>query len=181
MAASDRERIVLNFLRVDSPIGPIECLFDEDALVALDFEDCAARSRAQLERRLGPVELAANGDRLGIAERLRRYFGGALNAIDDIPVQAGGTSFQQQVWTRLRSIPAGTTTTYGALADALGRPQAQRAVGAANGANPVSIVVPCHRLVGTGERLTGYGGGLERKRWLLRHEGAMASLPPTAA
>ncbi|MEX1109947.1 MAG: methylated-DNA--[protein]-cysteine S-methyltransferase [Dongiaceae bacterium] len=174
MAASDRGPIALNVLRVDSPIGPIECLFDADALVALDFEDCAMRTRASLERRLGPVELTVSDDRLGIADRLRRYFGGALNAIDDIPVRAGGTSFQQQVWTRLRSIPAGTTTTYGAFAASLGRPQAPRAVGAANGANPISIVVPCHRLVGTGANLTGYGGGLDRKKWLLQHEGAIA-------
>ena len=133
MAAPDRKPIVLNLLRIDTPIGPIECLFDTDALVALDFEDCAIRTRASLERRLGRVEPTASADRLGIAERLRRYFDGVLTAIDDIPVRAGGTSFQQQVWTRLRSIPAGTTTTYGAFAASLGRPQAQRAVGAANG------------------------------------------------
>jgi methylated-DNA-[protein]-cysteine S-methyltransferase len=174
LAVSDRGPIALNALHVDSPIGPIECLFDEDALVALDFEDCALRSRASLERRLGSVVRTASADRLGIAERLRHYFEGAVNAIDDIPVRASGTSFQQQVWTRLRAIPAGTTVTYGAFAAALGRPQAQRAVGAANGANPISIVVPCHRLVGTGARLTGYGGGLDRKKWLLRHEGAIA-------
>ncbi|MEX0808877.1 MAG: methylated-DNA--[protein]-cysteine S-methyltransferase [Dongiaceae bacterium] len=172
MAAYDRGPIVLNVLRVDSPIGAIECLFDDDALVALEFADCAARTRAQLERRLGPIELTAADDRLGIADRLCRYFAGALNAINGIPVRPGGTPFQQQVWTRLRAIPAGTTTTYGAFAVALGRPQAQRAVGAANGANPISIVVPCHRLIGSGARLTGYGGGLDRKRWLLRHEGA---------
>ena len=89
----------------------------------------------------------------------------------DIPWAAAGTPFQQQVWAALTGIEPGTTTTYGALAASIGRPRAVRAVGAANGRNPIAIVVPCHRLVGADGTLTGYGGGLERKRWLLAHEG----------
>jgi methylated-DNA-[protein]-cysteine S-methyltransferase len=148
-------------------------VFDADALFALDFADYGARTRACLERRLGPIELNAARDPLGVAERLDRYFEGDLQALDDIPVRGNGTPFQERVWQALRHIPAGRTTTYGALAAQLGRPEAPRAVGAANGANPISIVVPCHRVVGHGGRLTGYGGGLDRKQWLLRHEGAV--------
>jgi methylated-DNA-[protein]-cysteine S-methyltransferase len=103
--------------------------------------------------------------------RIRDYFSGDHHAIDSIPVNAGGTPFQQQVWHALRAIPSGTTMTYGALALQLGRPTASRAVGAANGANPIGIVVPCHRVIGANTSLTGYARGLERKTWLLRHEG----------
>jgi methylated-DNA-[protein]-cysteine S-methyltransferase len=158
---------------VSSPIGAIELVFDTEALLALDFVDRGGSARAWLARRFGPVELAPATDRLGIGRRLRRYFAGDLHALDDIPTRAGGTPFQQRVWAALRRIPVGQATTYGALAAELGRPRAQRAVGAANGANPISIVVPCHRLVGHRGGLTGYGGGLDRKRWLLRHEGAV--------
>jgi methylated-DNA-[protein]-cysteine S-methyltransferase len=163
--------VILGCVRVPSPIGAIELVFDRDALVALEFEDCAARTRAWLARRLGAVELAPAADDLGVARRLERYFAGDLRALDDVPVRAGGTPFQEQVWAALRRIPAGRTTTYGALAAAVGRPSAIRAVGAANGANPISIVVPCHRVIGHAGDLTGYGGGLGRKEWLLRHEG----------
>jgi methylated-DNA-[protein]-cysteine S-methyltransferase len=100
------------------------------------------------------------------------YFLGDLSAINSIPVTTGGTSFQRDVWAELRTIQAGTTLSYGALARQLGRPKSARAVGLANGANPVSIVVPCHRLVGADGSLTGYAGGISRKRWLLIHEGA---------
>jgi methylated-DNA-[protein]-cysteine S-methyltransferase len=94
-----------------------------------------------------------------------------LTAIDSLPVKTGGTVFQRSVWAALRTIPTGKTTTYGRLAAGLSRPKAVRAVGMANGANPISIVVPCHRVIGADATLTGYGGGLERKRWLLQHEG----------
>jgi methylated-DNA-[protein]-cysteine S-methyltransferase len=96
-----------------------------------------------------------------------------LGAIDSISVDTGGTPFQRQVWAALRSIPAGGTVTYADLARTLGRPSAARAVGAINGRNPVAIVVPCHRLIGRHASLTGYAGGLWRKRWLLSHEGAV--------
>jgi methylated-DNA-[protein]-cysteine S-methyltransferase len=165
--------MILGLARVSSPIGTIELAFEADALCALEFEDHGARTRAWLARRLGPVELAPAADHLEIGPRLRRYFRGDLHALHDIPVRGHGTPFQEQVWSALRRIPVGHTTTYGALAAAVGRPAAPRAVGAANGANPISLVVPCHRVIGRDGCLTGYGGGLDRKRWLLRHEGVV--------
>jgi methylated-DNA-[protein]-cysteine S-methyltransferase len=114
----------------------------------------------------------------GAADILRAYFAGDLGAIDALPVRPQGTEFQVEVWAALREIPVGTTTSYGALAASLGRPKAVRAVGRANGTNPVAIVLPCHRVVGHDGRLTGYGGGLAAKRWLLSHEGAPGYLVP---
>lgn len=103
---------------------------------------------------------------------LEAYFAGHIAAIDALPVETGGAVFQRQVWQALRAIPAGETITYRQLAERAGRPPAIRAAGHANGSNPVSVVVPCHRVIGSDGTLTGYGGGLERKAWLLRHEGA---------
>ena len=126
-----------------------------------------------LQRRFGPVSLADAKDPFEAVSRLRAYFEGELRAIDELPVDTGGTEFQQSVWTALRRIPAGRTSCYSDLATAVGRPSATRAVGAANGANPVAVVIPCHRVIGKDGGLTGYGGGLERKAWLLRHEGVI--------
>jgi O-6-methylguanine DNA methyltransferase len=106
-----------------------------------------------------------------IAAALDGYFAGDLTAVDAVPVATGGTEFQKSVWAALRSIPAGETRGYGALAAAIGKPGAARAVGLANGMNPIGIVVPCHRVIGASGALTGYAGGVERKRWLLAHEG----------
>jgi methylated-DNA-[protein]-cysteine S-methyltransferase len=106
----------------------------------------------------------------GVTAQLKRYFAGDLSVIETIPVKTGGTPFQQDVWRALRDIPCGETMSYGELARQIGRPAAVRAVGAANGANPVSVVVPCHRVIGSNGSLTGYGGGIERKQWLLHHE-----------
>src|ERR1700736_2299279 len=104
---------------------------------------------------------------------MRRALAGDLSAIDKVPVKTGGTAFQREVWAALRTIPAGKTVSYGALAAQLERPKAVRAVGLATGANPVGVVVPCHRVIGANASLTGYGGGLQRKRWLLEHEGVV--------
>lgn len=103
---------------------------------------------------------------------MTRYFAGDIDALDGVAVQTNGTEFQRTVWAELRRIPRGTTTTYGELAARIGKPTAARAVGLANGSNPVSIVVPCHRVIGADGSLTGYAGGTARKEWLLRHEGA---------
>jgi methylated-DNA-[protein]-cysteine S-methyltransferase len=103
---------------------------------------------------------------------VRAYFSGDLGALDDIVLDCGGTPFQEQVWNALRAIPAGTTTTYRELAVAVRRPRAVRAVGLANARNPVSLVIPCHRMIGSDGHLRGYGGGIWRKQWLLEHEGA---------
>jgi methylated-DNA-[protein]-cysteine S-methyltransferase len=105
-----------------------------------------------------------------LTDRLAAYFAGDLFAVDAIETRTGGTPFQRAVWSALRPIPPGTTVSYGELARAIGRPAASRAVGAANGANPIAIVVPCHRVIGANRTLTGYGGGLARKAWLLEHE-----------
>jgi O-6-methylguanine DNA methyltransferase len=166
--------VTLHRLRYRSPIGPIECLFDEDSLVALDFEATSPRTLALLTRNLGTLEIDAAPDRLGLTDTLDRYFAGELRALDALTVRRYGTTFQQKIWAALRKLPAGKTTSYQALAKNLGMPEAQRAVGAANGANPISLVVPCHRVIGSDGSLVNYGGGIDRKRWLLKHEGALA-------
>lgn len=117
-------------------------------------------------------------DRWGVADRLVAYFDGDVDALDGIAVEpAGGTAFQREVWKRLRDVRAGTTISYAELARRVGRPQAQRAVGMANAANPIALVVPCHRVIRTGGAIGGYGFGTDLKRWLLRHEGAFAAAP----
>src|SRR5690606_33432318 len=113
--------------------------------------------------------------------RLRAYLAGDLLAIDTVPVRMAGTPFQQRVWDALRRIPAGTTVSYGELASRIGAPTASRAVGMANGANPIPLVVPCHRVIGANGKLTGFGGGMERKRWLLAHEAVNAPPPEASA
>ncbi|MBI1358301.1 MAG: methylated-DNA--[protein]-cysteine S-methyltransferase [Acidobacteria bacterium] len=146
---------------IETPIGPLRLVGREDALQELLFDPNA------------PVEAQERPGFGGFADLLRAYFGGDLGAIDRIAVDAAGTAFQKQVWRLLREIPTGRTTSYGELAARLGKPAASRAVGLANARNPVAVVVPCHRVIGAGGHLTGYAGGLERKRWLLRHEGAL--------
>ena len=146
----------------------------EHSLRALDWEDHEERMRRGLARIYGrnAVQFVRGAAPAAIRRALQRYFAGKLQAIDAIAVQTGGTPFQRNVWRALRTIPAGTTLSYGRLAQRLKCPLAVRAVGFANGSNPISIVIPCHRLIGADGSLTGYGGGLERKRWLLEHEGA---------
>jgi methylated-DNA-[protein]-cysteine S-methyltransferase len=158
--------------RVPSPIGPVLLVADGASLVSLDFEAYQGRLHALLAKRYGHYRLARARDPLGASSRLEAYFAGELGALDEIPVETGGTEFQRAVWTGLRQIPTGTVTSYGDLAASLGRPKACRAVGYANSLNPVAIVLPCHRVIGKNRTLTGYAGGLERKRWLLAHEGA---------
>jgi methylated-DNA-[protein]-cysteine S-methyltransferase len=104
---------------------------------------------------------------------MARYFTGEIGVLDTIPVELNGTPFQKNVWQALRRIPGGSTISYAELAKRIGEPSAVRAVGAANGANPVAVIVPCHRVIGSDGRLTGYGGGLDRKQWLLEHEGVV--------
>jgi methylated-DNA-[protein]-cysteine S-methyltransferase len=158
---------------LESPIGPIEAYCSATAVVGLGFADKADHERSWLERRFGGLEAEKVEDALGLRTALARYFDGDIRALDDLPADGGGTPFQREVWAALRTIKAGETTTYGDLAKKLGREGAQRAVGAANGANPVSLIVPCHRVIGHANKLTGYGGGIDRKHWLLRHEGAL--------
>lgn len=159
-----------------SPIGTLLLVSDGQALHALDFDDCESRALRLLQRYHGPCELVP-GRAAGVAERLAAYFAGELAALDAIPVQTGGSEFQRRVWRALRRIPAGSTISYGRLAAEIGAPGASRAVGLANSANPVALVVPCHRVIGANGSLTGYGGGLWRKAWLLRHEEDAAADP----
>jgi methylated-DNA-[protein]-cysteine S-methyltransferase len=119
------------------------------------------------------IEIQPGADPHGLTGAIARYFAGELRAIDVLPVATAGTPFQREVWSALRKIPCGTTISYGRLAADLGRPAAVRAVGLANGSNPIGVVVPCHRVIGANGSLTGYGGGIERKRWLLDHERQM--------
>ena len=139
----------------------------------MDFEDNFERLSNLLTRRMGEVEPQEGGAPEEVVRRLKRYFKGQHTALDGQRLFLAGTQFQEQVWHGLRDVPPGSTTSYGDLATTLGLGVgAARAVGAANGANPISLFVPCHRVVGADGSLTGYAGGLERKRWLLRHEDA---------
>lgn len=160
--------------RVATPIGQMLMLTDAQAcLRAVDWEDYEPRMHALLRRQYGKgavrVEDATRAS--AASRRLQAYFDGEVDAIDGLEVALGGTDFQRQVWRALRDIEPGATVSYGVLAGRIGRASAVRAVGMANGANPVGIVVPCHRVIGADASLTGYGGGLHRKRWLLDHEG----------
>jgi methylated-DNA-[protein]-cysteine S-methyltransferase len=157
---------------VASPIGLLTLVTYGDTIRGLSFPESATQSLELLRRRRPGLRFEAPARETDCSARLRAYFDGELQAIDDLKVQADGTPFQQEVWGALREIAPGTTITYGELARRLGRPGASRAVGLANGDNPIAIVVPCHRVVGAGGALTGYGGGLARKRWLLGHEAA---------
>jgi methylated-DNA-[protein]-cysteine S-methyltransferase len=158
-----------------TPLGVMRVVVDDAGkLRSLDWEDCEDRMVRLLRRQYPGKNVRLVGGRVAAAIRdaLIAYLGGDLAAIEGIAVATGGTDFQRLVWAALRGIPAGTTISYGALAARIGHPAAVRAVGHANGANPVGIVVPCHRVIGASGSLTGYGGGLARKRWLLSHEGA---------
>jgi O-6-methylguanine DNA methyltransferase len=145
---------------VATPIGFVVLCHDGERLHRLDFADATPAA-------------VASGEPSPFAAAVAAYFAGDLDALDGLPVAVQGTPFETTVWQMLREIPVGHTWSYKALAEAVGRPKAMRAVGAANGRNPVSLVLPCHRVIGADGSLTGYGGGLERKAWLLRHEGAL--------
>jgi methylated-DNA-[protein]-cysteine S-methyltransferase len=161
-----------HFDRLKTPIGVALLVTDaEGCLRALDWEDHEPRLRELLRLQYGAVTLKDRRSPKDLKEALTGYFNGDLRRLNSIEWRVAGTPFQRKVWTALTKIPAGTTMSYGALAAQLGVPRAMRAVGHANGTNPISVVVPCHRLIGANGSLTGYGGGLERKRWLLRHEG----------
>ena len=164
--------LVLQVEELPTPLGALLLASRDGVLHAVDWKDCQAR----MHRLLAGAALVPGRARSAAHRALDRYFAGEVAAIDALAVEPRGTPFQRAVWRALREIPAGETSSYGALARRLGRPDAARAVGAANGANPLSVVVPCHRLVGAGGALTGYGGGLARKAWLLDHEGR--ALPP---
>jgi methylated-DNA-[protein]-cysteine S-methyltransferase len=151
------------FSELDSPIGPLLLLGDEHVLTGLYMRE----HRHQPPVPVGCVENARPFRE--VREQLRQYFAGRLQTFE-VTVAGEGSAFQKSVWSALTQIPFGATESYGALARRIGNPSASRAVGLANGKNPISIIVPCHRVIGANGSLTGYGGGLERKRWLLEHE-----------
>ncbi len=166
--------MTLDLTEFRSPIGKIVLAARDGRLCALEFATRWPARRRALERRFGTVVLRRAADPAGAVSALREYFGGAFEAIGRLPIDPGGTAFQRRVWTALGRIPPGRTLSYRELAEAIGAPGAVRAVGAANGRNPIALVVPCHRVIGTDGSLTGYAGGLRRKRWLLAHEAAGA-------
>ncbi len=164
--------------RVATPIGEILVVADANgALCALEFHDRPERWRKDFARRFAAAQFVEKKNPSGLSAKLKRYFAGDIAVLDAVETAAHGTDFQRACWKNLRKIPAGTTTSYRALAASMGKPAAMRAVGLANGANPIAIVVPCHRVVGSDGALTGYGGGLERKRWLLDHERKHTCVP----
>jgi len=154
----------------DSPLGPLLLVSDDETLLALDFPAYETRLRTLLARYHGRATLHPGRTPTPIRAAFAAWFAGDLTALDAVPIRSGGTPFQRSVWNILRTIPPGETMSYGAVATRLGKPGAARAVGRANALNPVAIVVPCHRVVGAAGTLTGYAGGLDRKRWLLAHE-----------
>lgn len=168
-----------NFLvdEIETAIGTVVVVAKCDVLVALDFADCWDRLNGLLAARFGRVKLDRATDPGGFSSRVESYFGGAIGALQDAPVEMGGTPFQRTVWAALRKVLPGTTASYGELAASIGRGGAARAVGSANARNPVALAIPCHRIVGSNGSLTGYAGGIDRKRWLLQHESAHSARP----
>jgi methylated-DNA-[protein]-cysteine S-methyltransferase len=162
--------------RIDTPTGKMLLVTDEQGrLRSADWEDHEDRLQRLLRLHYGANAIQLlEATRPSVARKaLEAYFAGDTKAIDSIATSTNGTVFQRAVWDALRRIQVGQTISYGALAAAIGRPKAVRAVGLANGANPIAIFVPCHRVIGADNSLTGYGGGLDRKRWLLQHEAAL--------
>lgn len=166
--------MILDLTVTTTPLGRIALHALGEVLVGVTLDGNTSSESGvvrHLSRHLGPFTTRIHDDAAGAASRLARYFGGDMAALGEQPVRLYGTAFQCQVWEALREIPPGTTWSYARLAEHVTRPRAVRAAGAANGANPVSLFVPCHRVIAANGSLWGYGGGLARKAWLLRHEG----------
>jgi methylated-DNA-[protein]-cysteine S-methyltransferase len=161
---------------VETPIGPLTVAACGPRVCLVHFGPIDRYVRASLGNWYPDDPIEAHDDPAGAVSVLERYFRGDLGSLDEIEVELHGTPFQQRVWNALRTVREGTTLSYAKLADRVGAPSAVRAVGAANGANPVAVVLPCHRIIGSDGSLTGYGGGLDRKRWLLAHEGVSVGL-----
>lgn len=169
--------------RLETPIGEMVVTTDaEGTLRAVDWTDHGERMLKMLRRYYGKDGFTLVEGKVPdkVRNAVQRYFGGELEALDGLPVAETGTAFQREVWRALREIPCGTTVSYGELAKRIGRPAAVRAVGLANGSNPVGVIVPCHRVIGSDGSLTGYGGGMERKQWLLLHEKATSRVKGSA-
>jgi methylated-DNA-[protein]-cysteine S-methyltransferase len=172
---SDTRPETLTIDRMPTPVGEVLIVTDpEGAVRALDFADFEPRMNRLLARHAPGAIVAPGRAPEAVRRAVLAYFDGDVRALDALPVRTAGTAFQAEVWAALRAIPVGQTRSYGQLAAAIGRPGAVRAVGLANGSNPIGVIVPCHRVIGSNGTLTGYAGGLERKRWLLAHEAAHA-------
>jgi methylated-DNA-[protein]-cysteine S-methyltransferase len=168
------EPLTLSIDRVATPIGELLVIADTHGkLRAIDWSDYETRMKSLLDRYYGRngYTLTPRRDPDGLSAAMRRYFKGDIGVIASLPVATNGTPFQTGVWRALRRIEDGTAISYAELARRIGKPKSVRATGLANGRNPISIVVPCHRVIGSDGSLTGYGGGLPRKQWLLDHEG----------
>ncbi len=161
-----------------TPLGDLVIAADADGFLrVVEWADHDSRLQTLFERYYGTqAKLVAEPVATGLITALKQYFDGDVRVIDALPVKTHGTGFQEDAWQALRKIPCGKTMSYAEQARTIGRPKAVRAIGAANGANLVGIVIPCHRVIGANGALTGYGGGVERKRWLLAHEGCQAIL-----
>lgn len=168
--------MIIDLADLNSPIGRILLAVRERRLCVAMFGAAYTELEEVLARIYGSFEPRKREDPAGAITSLRAYFSGVLDAIEQIDVAPAGTEFQRKVWSQLRKTKPGETISYGRLASKIGSPRAVRAVGAANGANPIAIVIPCHRVVGADGGLVGYGGGIERKQWLLGHEGAWLPL-----
>jgi O-6-methylguanine DNA methyltransferase len=168
--SGDAQVTAIEVAATRSPLGPIHVATRDGTLCALSFDDYWAHEQQHLVRRFGAVRLEPGACTDAIAA-VDRYFAGEIAALDAVAADPGGTRFQARVWRALRHIGAGRTLSYRDLAASIGEPTAVRAVAAANGRNPIPLVIPCHRVIGSNGRLVGYGGGLDRKAWLLRHEG----------
>tara|TARA_R110002167_G_scaffold63058_6_gene177892 strand:- start:3132 stop:3656 length:525 start_codon:yes stop_codon:yes gene_type:complete len=171
---TDMQPEILTLERVATPVGEALLVTDRDGAVrALDFADYENRMLRLLKRHAPGAILVEGRVTEAVRSAVEAWFAGDADALDGLTVKTAGTPFQTAVWAALRAIPAGQTRSYGQLAEAIGSPRAVRAVGLANGQNPIAVIVPCHRVIGANGTLTGYAGGVERKRWLLAHEGVM--------
>jgi methylated-DNA-[protein]-cysteine S-methyltransferase len=167
--------MILSRALLRTPLGDMLALDSGEGLCALEFtgpKKRLTRLEARLDRWFPPHDIADRETPTIVWTRtwLEAYFAGATADVNSLPLDVRGSAFEQRVWAALRAIAPGETTSYGAIAKALGSVEASRAVGAANGANPIAIIVPCHRVIGSSGSLVGYGGGLDRKSWLLDHE-----------
>jgi methylated-DNA-[protein]-cysteine S-methyltransferase len=163
----------LTFERLPTPIGEGLIVTDENGVLrAFNWAEYEAMMRRGLEAHYGRVPVQEGRATDAVRRAFETYFAGNIRALEGLAWATGGTDFQRSVWAALCTIPAGETVSYRELAQRIGNPKAVRAVGLANGQNPIAIMAPCHRVIGADRSLTGYGGGLDRKRWLLRHEGA---------
>jgi methylated-DNA-[protein]-cysteine S-methyltransferase len=173
MTATQPDHITVSTFQ--TPIGTALIASDEDGVLrAFNWTDYEDAMRAWLARRYPQARMSQGAAPAALAEAFCAYFAGQADALSTVAWRAAGTPFQLQIWNLLCAIPAGETISYGELARRAGRPTASRAAGAANGRNPLALVVPCHRVIGAGGALTGYAGGMQRKAWLLDHERAAA-------